>query len=224
MSTRLGAPGGFGTVYLGNGSDGKEVAIKILHAVGDDGLRELEFANALTGRVTKHVIPIVDCGIDGATSSACIVMEKAEKTLREFISEHGAIESQDTAAIIRQIILGLLEAGDWVHRDLKPENILLREDRWQVADFGIARQADASTSSHTLRRFLSPPYAAPEQWNGVRAEHQTDVRSSDTACASLAKTTSRMPSIQHMLLGLSKIVVSPNAMGNLTECLDKDGR
>jgi serine/threonine protein kinase len=120
-ANRLGQAGGFGTVYLGKGSDGKEVAIKILHAVGDDGLRELEFAKALTGRVTKHIIPIIDCGIDDATSSACIVMEKAEKTLREFISEHGAIESQDTAAIIRQIILGLLEAADWVHRDLKPE-------------------------------------------------------------------------------------------------------
>jgi serine/threonine protein kinase len=85
-----------------------------LHAVGDDGLRELEFTKAFTSRATKHVIPIIDCGIDGATSRACIVMEKAEKTLRQFISEHGAIESQDTAAILRQITLGLLEAGDWV--------------------------------------------------------------------------------------------------------------
>jgi serine/threonine protein kinase len=151
-ANRLGARGGFGTVYVGKGSDDREVAIKILHAVGDDGKRELNFAKAFAGRATKRVIPILDCGIDGATSRACIVMEKAEKTLREFISEHGAIESQDTAAIIRQIILGLLEAGDWVHRDLKPENILLREDGWQVADFGIARQADGSTSSHTPSR------------------------------------------------------------------------
>jgi eukaryotic-like serine/threonine-protein kinase len=102
-------------------------------------------------------------------------MEKAERTLREFIRERGAIESQEAASIIRQISHGLREAGDWVHRDLKPENILLLNDRWQIADFGIARQSDASTSSHTLRAYLSPPYAAPEQWNGVHAEHSTDV-------------------------------------------------
>jgi serine/threonine protein kinase len=146
---RLGVPGAFGAVYVGKGSDDREVAIKILHAVGDEGKRELEFAKAFAERATKHVIPILDCGIDPATSRVCIVMEMAEKTLRECISELGAVESLEAAAIIRHIVLGLLEAGDWVHRDLKPENILLLNDRWQIADFGIARQADASYARWT---------------------------------------------------------------------------
>jgi hypothetical protein len=107
---RLGAPGGFGTAYIGQGADDREVAIKILHAVGDDGPRELEFAKAFTGRAKKHVIPILDCGIDPTTSRICIVTEKAEKTLREWTSELGAVESLEAAALIRQIVLGLLEA------------------------------------------------------------------------------------------------------------------
>ena len=75
-----------------------------------------------------------------------------------------------------QIAHGLLEKlVVWVRRDLKPENVLRYLDRWALGDFGIAREAEAPTSNQTLRRMLSPPYAAPEQWNEERASHATDV-------------------------------------------------
>jgi serine/threonine-protein kinase len=74
-----------------------------------------------------------------------------------------------------EIASGLLEVDDWVHRDLKPENVLRYGNRWNVADFGIARPTEAKTSLRTLKDALSPPYAAPEQWNGQRATHATDV-------------------------------------------------
>ena len=62
-----------------------------------------------------------------------------------------------------------------VHRDLKPENILLWEGQWCLADFGIARYAEATTSTETWKFAKTWMYAAPEQWRGERATGATDV-------------------------------------------------
>jgi len=59
--------------------------------------------------------------------------------------------------------------------DLKPDNILYHDGKWKIADFGIARFVEEATASNTLKEFLSPWYAAPEQWRLERATHGTDV-------------------------------------------------
>ncbi len=64
---------------------------------------------------------------------------------------------------------------DIVHRDLKPGNILFHEARWKLADFGIAKFVEESTSLKTLKGCLSPQYAAPEQWNLQKSTRATDV-------------------------------------------------
>lgn len=53
--------------------------------------------------------------------------------------------------------------------------MLLHDGKWKIADFGIARFVEDATSAHTVREFLSPQYAAPEQWIGERATQATDV-------------------------------------------------
>jgi serine/threonine-protein kinase len=58
---------------------------------------------------------------------------------------------------------------------LKPANVLWHDERWKIADFGIARFVEDSTSLQTLRGFLSPPFAAPEQWRLERASAATDI-------------------------------------------------
>ena len=59
--------------------------------------------------------------------------------------------------------------------DIKPENILLLDGRWQLADFGIARYAGATTAPDTLKYAKTVPYAAPEQWREEQATGATDV-------------------------------------------------
>src|SRR5258708_40144833 len=78
------------------------------------------------------------------------------------------------------ILLDVAEAlasleKDVVHRDLKPENILFYQGHWCLADFGIARYAEATTSPDTHKYSFTPPYAAPEQWRFERATPATDV-------------------------------------------------
>ena len=46
---------------------------------------------------------------------------------------------------------------------------------WHLADFGIARYAEATTASDAFKYFMTPAYAAPEQWRGERATSATDV-------------------------------------------------
>lgn len=174
-TARLGQPGGFGSVFAGKASNGRAVAVKLIDlSVGDAAHRELEFAQAFAGRPTQHIVPILDFGVDGVSGQSCIVMSRANASLRDVMIS-ASIDQSQAASIIEDVARGLIEAGDWIHRDLKPENILRIGNAWQIADFGIARIAQATTSDRTLKSALSPPYAAPEQWNNQRATHATDV-------------------------------------------------
>lgn len=77
--------------------------------------------------------------------------------------------------IVLDIIAGLQEAEGIVHRDMKPGNVLLHQGTWKIADFGIAKFVEDSTSLNTLREALTPTYAAPEQWLGESPTRATDV-------------------------------------------------
>jgi len=45
---------------------------------------------------------------------------------------------------------------------------------WCLADFGIARYAEATTAPDTLKFAMSPAYAAPERWLHETATSATD--------------------------------------------------
>jgi eukaryotic-like serine/threonine-protein kinase len=172
----LGTPGGFAAVYGGMSDDGAPVAVKLFHSADPAvAKRELAFAEARLGRCDPHVITILGCGIDPSSGHACIVMPRAQHSLAQKLDADGPLDEAAALAIARAVVDGLMSVPDWVHRDIKPANLLWCGDRWQLSDFGIARQASALTATSTMKQFLSPPYAAPEQWDSERATHKTDV-------------------------------------------------
>lgn len=135
--------------------------------------REMLFVN-LEGAV--NVTPIMD---DGEMDDYwMLVMPRAEKSLREHLIEAGGpLSVLDALPILNDVADALVSLGNEqvVHRDLKPENVLLLDGKWCLADFGIARYAEATTAPDTWKHAMSVRYAAPERWRGERATSTTDV-------------------------------------------------
>lgn len=172
----LGTPGGFAAVFPGFSANGDPAAIKVFHELDPAASsRELKFATERMGKKDPHVIPILDCGIDLESGRACIVMIRAEYSLAQKLGADGKLSESQAVVIAHAVVSGLRSVSSWVHRDLKPGNLLWCHGRWQVADFGIARQADAKTALSTMKMWLTAAYAAPEQWNNERATQKTDV-------------------------------------------------
>lgn len=66
-----------------------------------------------------------------------------------------------------------------IHRDLKPSNILVRDDgQVKLLDFGIAKPLDRQDDALVTRtglRFMTPAYAAPEQFRDEPVGTHTDI-------------------------------------------------
>lgn len=188
----IGQTGGFGSVYRGKSATGASVAIKRLHLdAASSAHRELDLAEFLVDRNFRHVIPVLDAGYDANLGHYFVVMQLAEKSLRDHLSGSNGLHHREAIQILDDIVSGLLELQVVVHRDLKPENILLVEGGWRIADFGIARFTEAATSSKTLQRYFSELYSAPEQWNGETPTSKTDVYA--LGCIAYELLTGRPP-------------------------------
>jgi serine/threonine protein kinase len=188
----LGNPGGFGAVFQGHSDQLGTIAVKKLHITAEEaGHREIRVANELMHRQLAHVIPIIDAGIDAETGGYFFVMPCADHSLQDEINRRGKISEIEAIDIISQIANGLLEVSQIVHRDLKPGNILFHENKWKIADFGIARFVEESTSLNTLKEFLSPQYASPEQWKQEKVTAKTDIYS--LGCIAYALISGKPP-------------------------------
>jgi serine/threonine protein kinase len=175
--------GGMGIVYLAENiqMDREPRALKFLSS-------RLSSDESFTSRLRREVRAlrevrnqnVVDCNdlVAAEDGSLFFSMEFVNgPDLCGFM--HGAgrsLKVPQALAIIRGIALGLgaAHAKQIVHRDIKPENILMAPegDHWipKIVDFGIVATKESSETYRTTRgTLLTPPYAAPEQWLGVKA-------------------------------------------------------
>jgi hypothetical protein len=180
---RIGEAGGFGSVYRGRADDGTPVAVKVVPLRDDISAprllqREAEIGEKLRSVQSDYLIPVFDSA--ESESEVLLVMELAERSLAAYLDERGgSLPSDEALSILRDVTTGLreLHQASVIHRDLKPENVLLREGRWKLADFGIARDADIGTQSPTFLGWGSRPYMAPETWRGLSPTFKTDLYS-----------------------------------------------
>ena len=172
--------GGFGVVYSGCSPDGEPMALKVL-PVGPPADRERLVAPGLSGR--KNVLPILAHG--QWEDRYVLAMPRADRSLRDVLDTLGgqAMAIEDAMSVLRHTLSGLDAIGGdgardpVVHRDLKPNNVLEYRGEWCVADFGIARYADATTGTNTAKLAHTAPYTSPEQWRGDRVKPRTDIYS-----------------------------------------------
>src|SRR5262245_54216400 len=189
----LGA-GGMGEVYRARDERlGREVAVKVLvHGASSDTDRLRRFEQeAKTAGALNHpnLITIHDTGQH--EGQPYIVFELLEGgTLRQRLG-HGALPVERALDYAVQIAEGLAAAHDRgiVHRDLKPENLFVtRDGRVKILDFGLAKLrpaldpegvvADTTTASEITAAGTAvgtAGYMSPEQVQGRRADHRSDV-------------------------------------------------
>lgn len=176
--TKLIANGSFGHVYLAEHVilTTRVVAIKLfyLKPLGSDEERASFMQEAQLLEQLKHprILTILDAGIHDDVPY--LVTEFAPKgSLQDRIirQEGRAFPLDEAITILSQIGEGLEYAHQRriVHRDLKPHNILFdARGNALLADFGIASVLNiAHTVSYVPMSMGTPPYMAPEQFEGA---------------------------------------------------------
>ncbi len=174
------AHGGMGSVWTARHVLlGARVAIKFISPHRADASaararfeREARVAALLQSR---HVVRILDYGVDGGTPY--LVMELLDgEDLAARLAARGRLSLGETSRIVAQVARALRRAADAsiVHRDLKPANVFLaREDVddgepevVKVLDFGVAKapRLDGDGDVTQMGALLgSPRYMSPEQ-------------------------------------------------------------
>src|SRR5919199_1926381 len=177
--------GGMADVYLACDEVlGREVALKVLkdRYAENEGFverfrREAKSAAALS---SPYIVPIFDRG-ETEDGTYYITMEYLPGgTLKDRITAAGTLHPQDAAEVALQVseALETAHARGVVHRDIKPRNILVTgAGHVKVADFGIARAADATTISNTGDILGSAKYMSPEQAAGGQVGPASDLYS-----------------------------------------------
>jgi serine/threonine protein kinase len=156
---------------------GREVAVKVLadHLLSDPRSVERFEREGRNAASLHHpnIVDLYDAASEGDTHY--LVMELVEgPTLAEVIKREGQMPVPRALDIAGRIASALRVAHDrgLVHHDVKPSNVLFDgNDSVKVADFGIARAASSDIT--TVQG--SPPYVAPEQAKGGRADPRSDI-------------------------------------------------
>ncbi len=181
--------GGMGAVYKAwQKSLDRFVAIKILPAGCEDGISEFTERFKREAKAMAHlkhpgIVSVYDAG-ETADGLRYFMMEYIEGTdLQKLLVEQGHLEPAEVVRIITHVCnaLGYAHTRSVIHRDIKPSNIMLEPDGdVKVADFGLAKSTDGTTTMLTLSNVTmgTLEYMAPEATTGAaNADHRADLYS-----------------------------------------------
>src|SRR5829696_1576830 len=198
---RVIAKGGMAEVYLGTHLTlDRPVAVKVMHSYieADPDLQsrfERE-AKVVAGLRHPSIVQIFD--YDTAEGHPYIVMEylmgpSLAVFLRELHTHNHRLQPVQIARLLITIATALDYAHEYgvVHRDIKPGNIILHNKTNDISidqpitertdpvitDFGLVRIAQAATQTASGAVSGTPAYMSPEQAQGQKVDHRTDIYS-----------------------------------------------
>ena len=169
--------GGFGTVFLAEDTwIDKRVALKVPHKQGADSVDLLREPRLLASLNHPNIVTILTA--ERLEDVFFIVMEfVAGETLEAIIARDGALELPLALDYTCQICnaVDYAHRHGVLHRDLRPSNVLVADSGLvKVADFGTSRFLEIAAHGTTV--IGSPPYMAPEQFQG-KAMFASDIYS-----------------------------------------------
>ena len=169
--------GGFGSVYLAEDTwIDKKVAIKVPHRQTVDFGELLREPRLLASLSHPNIVTVLTA--EKQDDVFFIVMEYVPgDTLEAVIAKEGALDLTRALDYICQICNAVdhAHAQGVIHRDLRPGNVLVTEQGLiKVADFGTSRFLEIAAHGTTV--IGSPPYMAPEQFQG-KAVFASDIYS-----------------------------------------------
>ena len=156
---------------------GQRVAIKYFDEnllIGDPKfLRKLRSdADQLMSLDSAHVAQVFDFVEEPGRGAAVVTALVEGVSLREMITR-GPLGAEAALVVLKDSLLGLAAAHSLpvTHRDLKPDNVLIDAKGWcTLTDFDIAVKASKRISARG-----TPPYMAPELWDGASSAPTSDI-------------------------------------------------
>jgi eukaryotic-like serine/threonine-protein kinase len=191
--------GGMGEVYRATDEVlGREVAVKLMLpvpetlAVSERFLREARAAARIRD---PHVVVAYDFGSHQDFSYLAMELVSG-RTVADELKRTGPLAAERAEDIVRQAAAGLAAAHreGIVHRDVKPANLLVADDGLvKVADFGIVRFLDESTTTMTSGGQIvgTSHFLSPERALGKAACPASDVYA--LGCVLYQLVTGRLP-------------------------------
>jgi eukaryotic-like serine/threonine-protein kinase len=193
------AKGGMAEVYLGTHMTlDRPVAVKVMHHfVESDPDLQSRFereAKVVAGLRHANIVQIFDT----ADGHPYIVMEYLKGlTLASYLRELHKRNQRMPPAQIASLLTSIATALDYahgkgvIHRDIKPGNIILHSKTDEIAldqpltgqadpvltDFGLVRIAQSVTQTASGAVSGTPAYMSPEQAQGMRVDHRSDIYS-----------------------------------------------
>ena len=159
--------GGFGTVYLAQDTwIDKKVALKVPHKQTLDFGELLREPRLLATLDHPNIVTILTA--ERQSNVFFIVMEFVPgETLEAIIARGGPLDLARALDFTCQVsnAVDYAHRHNVLHRDLRPSNMLVTENGLlKVADFGTSRFLEIAAHGTTVTG--SPPYMAPEQFEG----------------------------------------------------------
>jgi len=169
--------GGFGTVYLAEDTwITKRVALKVPHKQNLDFGELLREPRLLASLNHPNIVAVSTA--EKQDGVFFIVMEYVPgETLETIVAEQGALDVPLALDYTCQIANAVEHAHRQgvIHRDLRPANVFVTDrGLLKVGDFGTSRFLEIAAHGTTV--IGSPPYMAPEQFEG-RAVFASDLYS-----------------------------------------------
>jgi tRNA A-37 threonylcarbamoyl transferase component Bud32 len=177
--------GGMAHVYLAHDAVlDRDVALKMLKARYAENAEFVERfrreAKSAASLSHPHIVPVFDWGETGDGTYYIAMEYLPGGTLKDRITSEGTLSPRTAVEVALQIAEALQAAHKRgvIHRDIKPRNILITDSgHVKVADFGIARAAEATTVSDLGDILGSVKYMSPEQAAGARVGATSDLYS-----------------------------------------------